>query len=183
MDPEVYQHWTFWTEIGVTIALGLIVISLLLRGVALLAKSAKISTLALRPLSIIVRWIGILVIFGLVLERFGISVMTTLATVLAMVAIGVIAVWSMLSHITATFLLILTKPFQVGDWVGFAGEEIDGKVIDLTLFYTTLESVDGELFRIPNNMFFQKVVRVKATPGTSKRTLEEQLAKEPTQTS
>lgn len=177
MDLQLYQNWNFWLELGLTIVLGLLVLSLLLRGLDLLVKSARISALALRPLLIIVRWIGLLVILGLVLERFGVSVMTTLTTMLAMVAIGVIAVWSMLSHITATFLLILTKPFQVEDWVGFVGDEVDGKVIDLTLFYTTLESAEGDRYRVPNNMFFQKIIRVKAQSGHPNRTLEEQLAR------
>lgn len=167
------QNWQTWLEIGLTVAVGFLVVRLVLRGLTLLGRSARFSLLAMRPLEIAVKWIGFLVVLALVLERFGFSVMTSLATMLAMVAIGVIAVWSMLSHITATFLLILLKPFRVKDRIGFSGEEVGGVVVDLNLFFTTLKSDEGDHFLVPNNMFFQKCLRVRTGKGGSE--LQEQL--------
>ena len=33
------------------------------------------------------------------------------------------------------------------------------RVIDLNIFYTTLDAGDGTLMQVPNNLFFQKVLR------------------------
>ncbi|WP_269540000.1 mechanosensitive ion channel family protein [Cerasicoccus fimbriatus] len=164
---------SFWVENALIIVGGFILLSLTMRVLEMLIKKKVQSSLPISPILIAIKWAGVLIITSLVLERFDIHVMTMLTTVLAMVAVGVIAVWSILSHIMATFILMITKPFRVHDVIGFVGEEIKGEVIDLNLFYTTLLSEDGDEFRVPNNMFFQKSLRVKKGPG--KTELDEQF--------
>lgn len=144
-----------------------------MRLLRILTRHKGLTSTPLNPIFIAVRWAGILIIIGLILERFDVQVMTMLTTVLAMIAIGFVAVWSLLSHVMATFVLMITKPFRVHDVIGFVGEEIKGEVTDLTLFYTTLRAEDGDEFRIPNNMFFQKSMRI--TKGGGKKELDEQF--------
>ncbi|WP_309380699.1 mechanosensitive ion channel family protein [Cerasicoccus frondis] len=151
---------SFWVENALILIGGLILVSLTIRVLEMLTKNKVQSSVPVSPIFIALRWMGILIIIGLILERFDVEVMTMLTTVLAMVAIGFVAVWSLVSHISATFILMVTKPFRVHDVIGFVGEDIKGEVIDLTLFYTTLRHEDGDEFRIPNNMFFQKSLRI-----------------------
>lgn len=166
----------FWIENALIVVGGLVLLSIMMRLLRMLSNHKGKTSIPLNPIFIAVRWAGILIIVGLILERFDVQVMTMLTTVLAMIAIGFVAVWSLLSHVMATFILMITKPFRVNDVIGFVGEEIKGEVVDLTLFYTTLRAEDGDEFRIPNNLFFQKSLRI--TKGKGKVELAEQL-KEP----
>jgi small-conductance mechanosensitive channel len=82
-----------------------------------------------------------------------------LSTVLAMVAIGFVAVWSVLSNTLCTLVIMVFRPFAVGDEVEFPQDGVKGRVIDLNVFFTTLDAGDGTVMQVPNNLFFQKVMR------------------------
>lgn len=153
---EEFQSAEFWMETFLTLAIGLLLLAAMVRISNLMLARLHIPPIAGTPMRAAVRWIGILLITALVLQKFGVDLMTSLTAVLAMIAIGLVAVWSMLSHITATVLLIFTRPFQINDVVEFPGEEVRGKVVDLTTFYTILETDRGSTYQVPNNLFFQK---------------------------
>ena len=152
---------------------------MLTRVAQFLARQAKLEPIAARPIGVLLRWAGILVILGLLVNKlFGIDLMGLILGGLALVAVGVVAVWSMLSHMTATILLILLKPFQIGHWIGFSGEEVAGRVVDVNMFYTLLDNDEtGEQYIIPNNHFFQKTIRHTPGKGRGKAALHEQLAR------
>lgn len=157
-----YSDWSFWVENVLILFVGFILVSVLISLLRMVTSRADTSV-PLQPIFTVLRWVGVLVVLGLVLERFGVGIMTILTTTLAMVAIGFVAVWSLISHVLATFLLMLMKPFKVHDRVSFVGEEVDGRVVDLNLFFTTLRVAENEHIQVPNNMFFQKALRVTQT--------------------
>ncbi len=159
IDTSRFDDWSFWVVNAVILVGGFIVLSIVMRLLRMLCSRAD-TTVPLKPIFSVLKWIGMLVIVGLVLERFQLEIMTIITTTLAMVAIGVVAVWSLLSHVLATFLLMTTKPFRVNDTVGFVGEEVKGRVVDLNLFYTTLRISEDEHIQVPNNMFFQKALKI-----------------------
>jgi small-conductance mechanosensitive channel len=162
---------SLWIEAGAILVVGALTLMLIMRATAYLARQANFTPLALGPVRFLIRWAVILVIAGLLLNKlFAIDLMSIIVGGLAFVAIGVVAVWSMLSHTTATMLLILLKPFRIFDWINFPGEEVGGKVTDLNLFFTLLDNEEGEHFIIPNNVFFQKTFR--HVPGKSKERIE-----------
>lgn len=101
--------------------------------------------------------------------------MAVIGGALALVAIGIVAVWSLMSHLTATMLLILLRPFRVHDWIDFPGEDVQGNVVDLNLFFTLLDNRSGEHFIIPNNLFFQKSFRHVPQKTGARIELHEQL--------
>lgn len=88
------------------------------------------------------------------------NVWTAISTLLALVAIGFFAVWSILSHMTAAVVLFLQRPFRIGDYLQFADEAYSGKVVRTGLFFTQLEDADGGRSQIPNNLLFQRRFRV-----------------------
>ena len=65
------------------------------------------------------------------------------------------------------------KPFYVGDEIELPTANLRGKVIDLSVVYTTLESAPGESVIVPNNMFFQMIFMRRI--GTRTTDLESQL--------
>lgn len=168
---------SLWIEVGVIVIVGGLLLLLLMRALRYVAGWANITDLALRPLKFVVRWVGILLIAGLVINKiFQVDLLNLIVGGFALVAIGVVAVWSILSHMTATALLILFRPFSIHDWINFPGEEVGGRVIDLNLFYTLLNNDEaGEHFIVPNNLFFQKTFRHIPGKGSEKIELHEQL--------
>lgn len=110
---------------------------------------------------IVIRWTILLLTVLLVAHQFGVlaNVWAAFAAVLTLVAIGFVAVWSILSNLLATVLVLLFRPFSVGDNVELIPENVGGKVIDLNGLFTTLRAEDGSLIQLPNNLFFQKILR------------------------
>lgn len=92
---------------------------------------------------------AVLVLGGLaVLSVFGISV-ASFAAILAAAGFAVgLALQGTLSHFAAGVMLLLFRPFKVGDVVSVGG--VTGKVDAIGLFTTTLDTVDNRRLIVPN---------------------------------
>lgn len=147
------------------------------RALRLLAHRTSLTDADVLPLRNIARWLirGLTVI--LVLGVFGFELgglWTIMSTVFAMVAIGFVAVWSILSNTSATVLILIMRPFGIGDLIELPSENVKGLVVDLNFFFTTVQVDQDTSFRVPNNLFFQKVI--KRTPGNGTISLAQQLS-------
>jgi small-conductance mechanosensitive channel len=132
------------------------------RALLLLANRTNLTEMDVVPFRRILRWITRLLAAVLILSVFGFQIgglWAVLSTVFGLVAIGFVAVWSIISHTSATMLILVLHPFQMGDDLEFPGEPIRGRVVNLNFFFTTLVDHEGKLYQIPNNLFFQKTVR------------------------
>jgi small-conductance mechanosensitive channel len=81
---------------------------------------------------------------------------------IAALAVGFVATWSLLSNITAAVLVLIFRPFRVGDRIQILESDkivVEGIVLDLNLAFTTVQD-HSMACRIPNNLLFQRVVRV-----------------------
>lgn len=167
LDPDTLSR-LFQTAIILTIALGLF---FGLRGRILrFAQWAGLPRLAFAPVRLTLRYTILLVAGAMILTLWGFQIGTLLAllgSILGLVAIGFVAVWSVLSNFLCTFVLVIFKPFSVGDELEIAAEGVKGRVIDLTLIFTTLQVSPGETVLIPNNTFFQRIFRRRAGAHTS----------------
>lgn len=81
-----------------------------------------------------------------------------LTGIVGLIAIGFLAVWSMLSNVVAGLLLVLAKPFRIGDRIQVLPDGFEGEVAEIAIFFVTLEMGDGKTVHIPNNMMFQKAI-------------------------
>lgn len=133
-----------------------------------IAVPSRATALVKSPITAgVIRWmiigvagIGILLAMGIDLH----GLWSVLGAVLSLVAIGFVAMWSILSHMLASLLIVAFRPFEIDDQIELVGDDpIFGKVIDLNLVYTTLRTSDGSTLRIPNNLFFQKVSKRHAS--------------------
>jgi len=140
------------------------------------AQWARLPRLAMKPVRLALRY-AILVVAGLlILSRWGFEVngiVAVMGTILGLVAIGFVAVWSVLSNFLCTLVLVVLKPFYVGDEIELPTANVRGKVTDLSIVFTTLESAPGETVLVPNNIFFQVIF--KRRRGTVTTDLETQL--------
>jgi small-conductance mechanosensitive channel len=141
-----------------------------------LARWANLPRLALTPVRLMLRYAILIVALLLVLGRWGFQIDTLIAvlgTMLGLVAIGFVAVWSVLSNFLCTFVLIVFKPFSVGDEIELPASNVKGQVVDLSLIFTTLKVGRGETVMIPNNTFFQNIFKRRV--GTVTLDLDYQL--------
>ena len=105
-------------------------------------------------------------------------------TVIAMLAVGFIAVWSILSNILCSLLMVIFRPFSIGDDIEIieatGGKGLRGQVVNFNIMFTFLkeknENENGEVVvQIPNNVIFQKTVRRR--PGKETQSLDDHLFK------
>lgn len=96
-----------------------------------------------------------------------------ISTALLTVALGFVAAWSILSNATSAVLVLILRPFRIGDTVELmdpTGEPMGGTVTDMNLMFTTLalppEEGDSSqlpaVLNVPNNLFFQRVLRTRS---------------------
>lgn len=122
------------------------------------------------PLRGLTRWLILGSAFMLVLERLGVSAQVlwgALTGFVAVAAIAFFAIWSVLSNLFCALLIFALGPFRIGDCVEVLETAdkpgVRGRVLDINLFYTTLEDLTGDApgtwIQIPNSLFFQKAVR------------------------
>ncbi|MHA6264639.1 mechanosensitive ion channel family protein [Arenibacterium sp. CAU 1754] len=105
----------------------------------------------------IVRWLILIIVLVAVLGLFGIEA-TSLVAMLgaATLAIG-LALQGTLSDLAAGFMLILFRPFKLGQFVDIGGTS--GKVKDLNLFFTELATPDNVQIIVPNGQAWGAIIK------------------------
>lgn len=87
-----------------------------------------------------------------VLQLFGIETTSLVAVIgAAGLAVG-LALQGTLSSFAAGVLLLVTRPFKIGNFVSVAGST--GSVVEITLFSTTLKTPDNIQIVIPNSAVY-----------------------------
>jgi small-conductance mechanosensitive channel len=106
----------------------------------------------------------------LILSLWGVSVSglwTLLVSAAAVIGVGFLAVWTMISNITASFFITVWRPFHLGHTVELLPENLKGRVVDRNMMYTIIREEGGALLHVPNNFFFQKIFRVSGSAELS----------------
>lgn len=98
-----------------------------------------------------------------------------LSALFAMVAIGFVAVWSLLSNILATLIILVWRPFNIGENIEVQPEGIKGCVVDINFMFTILKGEGDVRTNVPNSLFIQKFVRREKVSRRPARSLAEQL--------
>jgi len=82
------------------------------------------------------------------LNKFGVQT-TSFVAILGAAGLAVgLALQGSLSNFAAGVLILVFKPFKIGDFIGAGGEK--GKVTDIGIFTTTLSTPDNQKIIIPN---------------------------------
>lgn len=89
------------------------------------------------------------------------SIVTVIGT--AGVAIG-LALQSSLSNVAGGFLLMIAKPFKVGDYIIVAG--VEGVVSQISILHTRLDSATNQAIFIPNGQAVNATVTNNTANGT-----------------
>ncbi len=149
-----------WTP-SVLGALILLVLSLVLAGwvrrfVLGMLERAKVDTTLARFFSNVARWLVLLLGFLAAAGTFGINI-TGFAAIIGAVGLAIsLGFQGTLSNLAAGVLLLVFRPFKVGDSVIVAGQA--GAVDAIDLFTTTLDTVDNRRIIVPNGAIFGSVI-------------------------
>lgn len=84
-----------------------------------------------------------------------------LTTFITLIAVGFVAVWSMLSNILAGVIIFFTRAVKTGDTVTIIPEKVTGTVIRVGVIFIVLKTPKKGNIKIPNNLIFQRIIITK----------------------
>ncbi|AMY70798.1 mechanosensitive ion channel family protein [Frigidibacter mobilis] len=112
----------------------------------------------------VVKYAIMVVALIFVLSRFGIQTASLVAVIgAAGLAIG-LALQGTLSNLAAGVMLVMFRPFRVGDYIEAGGQA--GSVREISLFYTELASYDGLQIILPNSDIWSSAIKNYTTNPT-----------------
>ncbi len=157
-DNEAYQAWIdTGTSVGLSLLGALLILFIGLRFAGfterqlkkLLSKSEKMDVTVSHFLASLGKYAVIIVTIIALLGQFGIETTSLVAVVgAAGLAIG-LALQGTLSNVAAGVMLLIFRPFKVGQFVEVAGHA--GVVKAITLFVTEMDTGDNVRIVIPNS--------------------------------
>ena len=120
-----------------------------------LRKARTDETLALF-LGTVARWAIVLMAFVAALGMFGIKTTSFVAVIGAAGLAIALAFQGALGNLASGVMLLLFRPFKVGDVVNISGQ--GGKVIAIDLTTTAIDTFDNRRFIVPNGDVFSSVI-------------------------
>ncbi len=134
------------------------------RGVGRVLERRSLDPTLVPFLSGIAYWLALLLVVVAVLGLFGIPTASFVAVLgAAGLAVG-LALQGTLSNFAAGVMLLIFRPFRVDDLVETGGSL--GKVAEIGIFTTTLNTPDNVRIVIPNSEVFGKVIKNFTTNDT-----------------
>jgi small-conductance mechanosensitive channel len=100
---------------------------------------------------------AILLIWGVEPSQVGVM----FSSVFAVIGIGLFAIWSILSNVTAGVILYFYYPFKIGDKIKILDKDFpveEAVIEDIQAFQLHLRTPKGELITYPNNLILQKSI-------------------------
>lgn len=120
-------------------------------------------------LSSLARYATLVIAFVIILQVIGVQATSLVAVIgAASLAIG-LALQGTLSHMAAGVMLLIFRPFRIGDSIEVAGKS--GTVKNLNLFMTELASSDNIQVLIPNGQVWGAAMSNLSVYGTRRITL------------
>jgi small conductance mechanosensitive channel len=134
--------------------------------VRLCERSARLDRTVALFLANGARYAALVFTFSAVLTTFGIETTSFIAVLGAMgLAIG-LALQGTLSSLSAGIMLVLFRPFGVGDRIEAGG--VIGTIREINLFYSELDTDDNVRIVFPNAELWGKIVKVPSRNDTER---------------
>lgn len=164
------QLWflTHWLQLSVTVVLvaGYLVLDRLsVPRIEAGAESSRLQDSVARRAVSVARVVFAIVGFIVLVVVWGIdvgSILVFASTALTLLGVAFFASWSLLSNVTAHFVLLLQPSFRRGNFVRIIDGDnyAEGYIADLTLFNARLVTEAGETILYPNNLILTRAVQV-----------------------
>jgi small conductance mechanosensitive channel len=153
----------FWESYGsvalqlvLTLLIGLIVIKIVVNLMKRVLGRSKINVTAHRFILSILKFVLLFLLILALLETVGIKTSSVLAA-LGVVGLAVsLAVQNSLSNVMSGFILLLTRPFEVNDYIQING--VEGSVENISIVNTKLHTIDNKAIYIPNSQITDSII-------------------------
>ncbi len=168
LDPKYAEMATQLAELGVQYtvnigsALAVLVVGLILAGLIqrwvrnALSRVDRFDKTLTLFIAKVVKYIVQILVLVTVLAQFGVQTTSMLAALgAAGLAIG-LALQGTLANIAAGIMVLVLRPFSVGDYIDAGG--ISGTVDEIGLFVTQLKTSDGVFVCAPNSQLWSSVI-------------------------
>ena len=140
----------------VILIVGMIVIKYLMKALRKLKSFEKLDQTTTRFILNFVKWALYVILIIAVISMLGVPMAEVIAVLAsAGVAIG-LALQGALSNLAGGILLLILRPFRVGDYVDAA--DASGVVQSINLFYTVLLTIDNKRVTVPNGTLMNSTV-------------------------
>ena len=82
-----------------------------------------------------------------------------LSSIFAIIGVALFAQWSILSNITASFIIFFNFPYKIGDEIKVIDTDgdISGTIVEISLFHVLIQQGE-DLITYPNSLILQKAV-------------------------
>jgi small conductance mechanosensitive channel len=126
------------------------------RAIRVALLKTRLDVTLVKFISNLSRWAIIIVAILLCLDIFGVRT-TSFAAIIGAVVLAIgLGFQGSLAHFASGLMLLIFRPFKVGDLVSVAGQF--GKINEIDLFFTELDTPDGKRVIIPNGQIFGNVI-------------------------
>jgi small-conductance mechanosensitive channel len=132
--------------------------------VSQVSRSTKTRLRFLRRLAILIVFIvlaAIAIAQFTELKRLATGILASTAVLAAIIGF---AAQHTIANMVAGVQLAISQPIRIGDRISF--EEVEGRVLDITLSYTYVDPGDGTAVVIPNQLLVEGVVHNLSTADT-----------------
>ena len=91
-----------------------------------------------------------IIVFAIILSLFGFTASSLAAAVASLGVTAGLALQGSLSNFAGGLLILVLHPFRVGDYVIEDTHKNEGTVIEISVFYTKLRTIDNKIIVVPN---------------------------------
>ncbi len=160
---EIYKNEILFTAI--VLAVGSIIKYILEKIIKRFGRKASFDEnrirLTIKYLNFLINLIllsALFVYWGASTENF----LLTMSSIFAVIGVALFAQWSILSNVTAGFILFFNAPFRIGKKIKLHDKDLpdNAEIIDIQGFYTYVKTEDNNIVIIPNNLLLQKAITI-----------------------
>ncbi len=161
------NNWLYLLGAFLLLVIGMFVIKLIMRITRLAMERSKSIDDTVRPFLLSLTKIGLwMILLIIVMESLGVPT-TSLVAALGAIGLAVsLAVKDSLANLLGGVILLISKPFTVGDYCDI--DDQGGTVEEIKFIHTTMTTIDNKRIYIPNGQVVNAVV-INHSSATDKR--------------
>ena len=166
MNENIWINFFNENTKTILVTLGLTVLFIIIRSIALrLIRRHSIKSNVQQDRQVYITKLSTTLILLLYLTVLGAAWEVSLkglsvyfASIFTVVGVALFATWSILSNLTASIIIFFFFPYRIGQKVKIVDGDnsIEGTIMDITLFYVMIETLDNKTCSYPNNLAIQK---------------------------
>ncbi len=86
-----------------------------------------------------------------------------ISSILTVLGVAFFAQWSHLSNVTSGIIVFFNQSTKIGDKITIMEKDfnISGKIVDIETMFVILQTDEGEIISVPNNVMLQKPIKIE----------------------